>query len=250
VAERDRHVKNKPARQLVEHLSPRDLRLVVIECPLDGWGDRAVRGLFCDMVELKILGFGARYSAKVLPVDTTDFIGRHILSCVDSAEGLRAIAGFRAIDREQCRSFNLPFPAESLARAAGASRHVEAVRALLEPDEPLGYIGSWTVHPSVRDNLPLRAALRDHFALGAILLHREVGVTRLILGATLRFKVDRLLAAIGYRVLSHQGDPLPPIPARHLHGEQVQLMYLEEYQDAVLERAHGLRSLWEARVVF
>jgi len=237
------------ARQMIERAAPEDLRLVILECPLDNWADPDVRDLFGALVDLKILGFGAHYSKKILPVDTTDFIGRHFLSCLETPHGLRPIAGFRAVDLERCRAFNQPFPAESLVRAAKASRHLEAVRSYVEAADSVGYIGSWTVHPAVRFNSRLRPTLRDHFALGGILMHREVDVENIILGATLRFKVDRLLAPVGYRPLAHDGEPLPPFAAPHLHGELVRLVHLDHCSGRTLERAQALRGPWNSRMV-
>jgi hypothetical protein len=233
-----------------EHARPEDLRLVVLDCPLEGWDDASVGKLFSDLVALKKLGFGASYRDKVLPVDTTDFVGRHYLSCIDGPKGLQVIAGFRSVDFKRCRSFNLPFPALSLACSASAPLHVEAVRRFVERDAAVSYVGSWTIHPGAHSNQRLRALLRDHFVLGSILFHREVGVERFILGATLRFKVDRLLRPAGYRPLDYEGSPLPPLAAQHLHGEPVQLMYLAGASSSVLKRAEYLSDLWNARLVY
>jgi hypothetical protein len=52
-----------------------------------------------------------------------------------------------------------------------------------------------------------------------------------VIGATLRFKVDRLLRPVGYRQLDYEGNPLP-LAAQHLHGEPVQLMCLAERAQA------------------
>jgi hypothetical protein len=243
------HVEDGSIDRLIEHASPEDLRLVVLECPIANWHDPDLRTLFGELVGLKLLGFGARYSASVLPVDTTDFVGRHVLSCLETADGLRPIAGFRMVDLDRCRAFALPFPAESLARAANAPRHAEAVSAYVAGGGPVGYIGSWTVHPATRCNPAIRTALKDHFALGGILLHHEVGVPRIVLGATLRFKVDRLLAPLGYRPLAHDGEPLPPILAPHLHGELVRLVHLDRCSDRAVDGIEGLRGPWASRLV-
>jgi hypothetical protein len=122
------------------------------------------------------------------------------------------------------------------------------VRQFVDQGPAVSYIGSWTIHPGAYANQRLRASLREHFVLGSILFHREAGVERLILGATLRFKVDRLLRPVGYLPLVYEGTPLPPLAAQHLHGEPVLLMYLAEPANIVLERAEGLRSLWNARL--
>src|SRR5262249_14930267 len=147
---------------------------------------------------------------KVLPVDTTDFVGRHYLSCIEGPQGLQVVAGFRTVDFPRCRLFNLPFPALSLARTANAPLHAEAVRQFVDQGPAVSYIGSWTIHPGAYANQRLRASLREHFVLGSILFHREAGVERLVLGATLRFKVDRLLRPVGYLPLVYEGAPLPP----------------------------------------
>ena len=247
---RHRRIGEEFPSRLIERAEPGDLRLFVVECPLWKWDDENVRELFGDLVGLKLLGFGAFHKAGVLPVDTTDFFGRHYLSCVDSGDGLHLLAAFRAVDLERCRAFNLPFAAESLARSAGAPLHVQAVSEFVGQGDPVAYIGSWTMHPAVRQNPVLREALREHFSLGAILFLREAGVPRIVVGATLRFKVDRLLASVGYQALAYGGEALPPIAVKHLHEEPVQLMVLDRCGGDVLERAESLRGLWNSRTVY
>jgi len=238
----------EPPDPVVEGAPPGSLRFVTLDCPLERWNDPGVRAVFNEMVHLKMLGFGGQYAAHVLPVDTTDFIGYHVLTCVESADGLHVAAAFRTVTSDQCRSFNLTFSAESLALQAEAKAHATAVREFVGQDGRVGYLGSWTVHPSARANAALRAALRDDFALGAILAHRDTGVPKMVVGATLRFKVDRLLSSVGFRPMLHEGAPLPPIAVRHLHGESVLLMSLDRPGDDVLQRAEALRERWRARV--
>src|SRR5262245_38874664 len=99
--------------EIIVRAVPEDLRLVVLDCPLESWDNEHVRELFGNLVALKKLGFSAFYPNKVLPVDTTDFVGRHYLSCIQGRQGFQVVAGFRAVDLERCRYFNLPFPALS-----------------------------------------------------------------------------------------------------------------------------------------
>src|SRR5262249_31040118 len=236
--------------ETIEHAAPEELRLVVLDCPLESWDDEGVRKLFGDLIALKKLGFGASYHDKVLPVDTTDFVGRHYLSCIEGSQGLQVVASFRTIHLERCRLFSLPFPALSLARSANAPLHTEAVRRFVEEDAAVSYIGSWMIHPAAYGNQRLRASLRDHFVFGSILFHSEAGVGRLVLGATLRFRVDRVLRPVGYCPLEHDGTPLPPLAAQHLHGEPVQLMHLAKPTSNALKRTEGLRTLWNNRILF
>jgi len=244
-----RIVEKSTPLETFERAAPEDIRLAVLDCPLEGWNDQSVRGLFGDLVALKKVGFGALYHSKVLPVDTTDFVGRHYLSCIEGLHGLRVVAGFRTVDLDRCRTFNLPFPALSLALAADAPRHAEAVRRFVGEHTAVGYIGSWTIHPSLCGNQAVRASLRDHFVLGSILFNLAAGIERLILGATLRFKVDKLLRPVGYHPLDYEGNALPPLAAQHLHGEPVQLMCLTKPTRNVLKRTEVLRRLWNDRIV-
>ena len=232
---------------VVQGASPGNLRFVTLDCPLERWRDPHVRAAFAEMVRLKMLGFGSAHAAGIMPVDTSDFIASHVLTCVEGNDGLHLVAAFRSISTERCREFNLTFSAESLAIAADAREHAAAVRELVARDGRVGYLGSWTIHPSARDNASLRAALRDDFALGAILAHEEAGIPRMVVGATLRFKVDRLLSPVGFRPLSLRGAELPPIAVRHLHGESVLMMCRDEA--AAPQAAEALRGRWSARVV-
>jgi len=237
-----------PPDTLIENASPERLRFITLDCPLERWSNLDVRAAFDETVRLKMLGFGEHYQAHVMPVDTTDFIGYHILTGVEGSDGLHLLAAFRAITCDRCRDFNLTFSAESLALQANARAHAAAVREFVERDSRVGYLGSWTVHPSARANPSLRTALREDFALGSVLAHQEAGIPRLVVGATLRFKVDRLLASVGFRPLSHEGSPLPPIEVRHLNGEPVLLMCLDEFDQEALKRADALRARWQERV--
>jgi len=236
----------EPPDSVVESAAPDDLRFVTLDCPLERWRDLNVRAVFDEMVYLKKLGFGAQHAAGVMPVDTTDFIGSHVLSCIDAADGLHVAAAFRVISCERCRAFNMTFSAEALALQAEARTHAAAVREFVGGDARVGYVGSWTVHPSVHANVPLRAALHDDFTLGALLALQDAGIPRLVVGATLRFKVDRLLSAVGFLPLAHEGVPLPPIAVRHLRGEPVLLMCRDEAEAPQgMEALHGR---WSARV--
>jgi len=236
----------EPPDSVVERASPESLRFVTLDCPLERWRDPDVRAAFAEMVRLKMLGFSAQHAAGIMPVDTSDFIASHVLTCVDWHDGLHIASAFRTISTERCREFNLTFSAESLAIAADAREHAAAVREFVGENGHVGYLGSWTIHPSARDNPSLRAALRDDFALGCVLAHEEAGLPRMVVGATLRFKVDRLLSGVGFRPLSRRGEALPPINVRHLHGEPVLLMCRDEA--GVPSQAEALRGRWSARV--
>jgi len=237
----------EPPDPAVEGAEPERLRFVTLDCPLERWQDPDVRAAFAEMVRLKMLGFGAQHAAGIMPVDTSDFIASHVLTCVEASDGLHIISAFRSISTERCRAFNLTFSAESLAIAADAREHAAAVREFVGQDSRVGYLGSWTIHPSARDNAALRTALRDDFALGAILAHEEAGIPKMVVGATLRFKVDRLLSPVGFRPLSLRGTALPPIAVRHLQGEPVLMMCRDEA--AAPPETEAMRARWKARVV-
>jgi hypothetical protein len=236
----------EPPDPSVAGAAPDRLRFVTLDCPLERWQDPDVRAAFAEMVRLKMLGFGAQHAAGIMPVDTSDFIASHVLTCVEAGDGLHIVSAFRSISTERCRAFNLTFSAESLAIAADAREHAAAVREFVGQDSRVGYLGSWTIHPSARDNAALRGALRDDFALGVILAHEEAGIPKMVVGATLRFKVDRLLSPVGFRPLSLRGNALPPIAVRHLQGEPVLMMCRDEA--AAPPEAEAMRARWKARV--
>lgn len=227
---------------------PDELRVVTVDGALRGWDDPAVRAWFNAAVGVKLLGFGRRYSSAVLPVDTTDFVATHVLSCLPYEGCLYPVAGYRIIDEPCCTAHCLPYPARTLALSANAPAHVRAVDSFLRTHSATAYLGSWTIHPELGGNAALRAALREHFAVGALLATVERGTTGWLVGATLRFKVDRLLRAVGFRSLRNDDEPLAPLHVAHLNGEGVALMYLDGRDAEPHTRRLRQQAWWSRRL--
>src|SRR3974390_261236 len=97
----------EPPDAVVERAAPGSLRFVTLACPLERWREPDVRAAFAEMVRLKMLGFSSQHAAGIMPVDTSDFIASHVLTCVEGSDGLHVASAFRSISTERCREFNL-----------------------------------------------------------------------------------------------------------------------------------------------
>lgn len=234
-------------------MSDRKLRCVVLDRVYDLWSDPVAQGLFQGLVDLKRAGFGKEYGYGVLPVDTHDLTSTHF-AMVEERDGcLVPLMAARMTTVERARLFNMTLPALQLCALAAAPYHGSAVQQLIDrcasEGRKLAYWGLWTIHPEARADPALSTLLAKSLGGLGHLLARESGVTDQILGATLRFKVDRTGRSWGFEPMLLDGAPLPPLEVAHLLGEPVLLMHQAKPSDAILRLMDEMASLWDAKLV-
>jgi tellurite resistance protein len=234
-------------------MTDRSLRCVVLDRIYDIWEDPTAQRLFHDLVNLKRSGFGKEYGYGVLPVDTHDLTSTHFAICEEAAQGLVPLMGARITTLQRSRLFNLPFPPTSLCALAAAPYHGSAFQQLIEHSLAKGlrpaYWGLWTIHPDARADKELSAYLVKCLGGMGQLLAKECGINDQILGATLRFKVDRVARLWGFEPLALDGEPLPPLDVAHLLGESVLLMVQREVSEYLRQIMEEMLPMWENRLV-
>lgn len=234
-------------------MADRKLRCVVLDRVYDQWSDPVVQGLFQGLVELKRAGFGTEYGYGVLPVDTHDLTSTHFAVVEESGGKMIPLMAARMTTVDRARLFNMTLPALQLCALAAAPYHGSAVQQLIDrcaaEGRRLSYWGPWTIHPEARADPGLGMFLAK--CLGGIghLLARECGVTDQILGATLRFEVDRTGRTWGFEPMLLDGAPLPPLEVAHLLGEPVLLMHQAQPSKAIVELAEEVREMWAHKLL-
>lgn len=227
---------------------------VVIEVPCKQWENEEAAQLFLRMCRLKMRGYGARYANGVLPVDTTDLIGTHLLVCIPSDEGLQPVMGVKSVEFQQCRDYQVEFPGLSLVKRAGSPRHIAAVEKIIQDcsdkNEKLAYLGSWTVDPTYSWDGPTRHLLKELYSVLYALYYMEKDIRHSILGGTLRFKTEQVFFELGYRPLEENGRQLPNIQVSHLRGEPVMVMHVDGLNLRALRLAKEYAEWWKSRRVF
>ncbi len=233
----------------------RVLRCVILDRIYDIWDDPQAQALFQELVNLKRSGFGREYGYGVLPVDTLDLVSTHFAVCEERDGRLIPLMGARMTTLKRCRLFNQTFPALQLCTLASAPYHGSAFQQMIDGCSSgnganPSYWGLWTIHPDARQDRHLAAFLIKSLGGVGHWLARELGVTDQILGATLRFKVDRTGRTWGFEPLQLDGQDLPPLYVAHLLGEAVLLMRQTEPSANALELMEEFREFWDQRLVF
>jgi hypothetical protein len=229
-----------------------NLRIIILECPYDTWGDPLTRDLFSKLVHLKIAGYQQEYEYGVLPVDTTDFIATHQLVCRETPEGFIPLTGYKSTTLERVKKHGLTFPGLGLVRSAQAQKHEKAVTQIIErcerENKSLAYTSTWTMDPSVKNNRELRMKLRDIFEAMYVLFHLEQQISEILVGGTLRFKTEALFEFWGHHFLQLGREILPPIYVPHLLDEKVVVMHLKKFSEAAIKKVEPFRFMWNQKM--
>jgi hypothetical protein len=244
---------------MVSTLKPRthsaDLRFVILKDVAQIWSqtDHVVfKELFYNMIQMKLRGYEAEYPAGVLPIDTTDFFGHHLLICEEKNGFFYPVSGIKSTFLSESQRRQLNFPALSLVQAAEAPEHIKTMKKILERCEKentnICYTGSWTTTPAIRKNREYNRTVIRHFYALYVLFHLEQKVDEIITGGTMRFKADHFFNEMGHEIFASEGKKLEPIFVKHLFGEKVQLLHLKKFTNTAIKKAEEFRDKWNQRV--
>lgn len=227
----------------------KDIRPLLIFPAVDHWNSSGLSPLFHDLIQLKLKGYGAQYPAGVLPIDTTDFYAFHLVIGWEAGGRFQPLMSGKTTTLSRTDFHHHAFPGLSLVEQARSPRHVSLMKTEIErcrlQKRELGYFGSWTVDPEVRENPALRAYLRDVFPGLYVHFHLQIGVEEIVLGGTPRFRTERLFARLGHQPLGAETEAeLPQIQVRHLFGEPVQVMHLRQFSVEAFHEAQKTDELW------
>lgn len=227
----------------------RSYRIGILECPYDNWSVPETRDLFSKMVALKLEGYRREYKYGVLPLDTSDFIAIHQFIFLESPDGrLEPVIAFRSLGLRKTSEFPLPFPPAALLGSIGTPAHQSSLAALMKehsaPGKDLVYGSSMAIKDEHRGDPAIKEILMSmdvHF-------QRDYGFTGALTGAVVRFKVDRLFHAIGYKALDHEGTRLDTVAVPFVHSEPTLFMRLDKFSPLALSCAEKHERLWRERL--
>ncbi len=232
-----------------------ELRVVVLEYPTHILSEATPQALLSNLLALRVRGYGKEYPEGVLPLDTYDFIGTHLMVCREENGRLVPISGFRSVFLSTCDFHRLPFPALELIRTAGgATSHEWAVRKILKScrDEgvSISYESSWTIQPEVRKDRELTNYIRDMLTAVMALHQRDAKVTQSLVCGVLRFKTDQFFKGMGFIPLDFMGSTLPELHQASLFGETVVMMHRKKVSEHALMLSEKFESHWANRICF
>jgi len=234
--------------------------LVILECPYDLWQDSQVQKLFCKMVKLKLKGYQKEYPYGVLPIDTTDFIATHHFLYSSNSEKTpiwetaEPLLAFKTISLSRCTKHNLPFPAQSILKAAqGTDLHLLKLYEILDmcklENIDLSFGSGWTIDPLVRENRELTKKLKELMIGVLINYYLETQTLKQLCFGVPRFKTDLFFQKLGYQNLSFGMQSLPPFPHQPLLGESVTILFCDHFSSYALELANASKNIWDEKMV-
>jgi len=230
------------------------LKIVILESPYDNWSNPLVGNFLKDLMGLKLRGYSHEYPYGVLPVDGADLFSTHLALCREEKNGqLTPIMAMRWTSLKKSRQHHMNFPGMSLLFQAGATEHMTALEKIIaEVDEKnldLMYTACLTIEPKERSSKERSAFLRELLTTMFVCQQQELGV-ELLAGGTCRFKIEKWLTASGWNSLKAEDDrALESINVKHLAGELVHVMHLQEYSFEAQRIARKWQYLWDERLI-
>lgn len=232
------------------------LRIVVLECAYDVHESKQAGRLFWDMVGLKCGRYKDEYPYGALPVDTTDFVGTHLMVCEELGNGdLTPLVAYRSMTLSRCNTHRLEFPLLSAVKKSGDRQHADVICNALEDCTRRGidisYESSWAVRQDARSatNKEFGSLLRELVAVMAVHHHDDFDIPESLAGGVVRFKTGKTYTFLGYDRLQKDGAILPVIENYGLYGEQAELWHLTKFSDQARLLAKKYRSLWDQKLI-
>ncbi len=232
----------------------KNLKIVVLESPYDSWDHPLAGDLLRDLIGTKLRGYGREYPYGVLPVDASDLISTHMAVCREEGNGnYRPLMGFRWTSLQKSRLHHITYSGLSLLQQANAPDHVDALEKIISEVDKRGtdlcYTGSLSIEPSERTDKEKSQFFRELLTLMFVSYQKENGFCEMMSGGTLRFKMEKWLALVGHTSLMKNNVELGPIKVKHLAGEMVQVMHLNEFSFEAKKVAKKWQYLWDDRLI-
>ena len=231
-------------------MTKQNLRIVVIDCPIENWNHRVVKETFHKMVDLKLSGFRSRMPSNYLPVDASDYIGTHMLVCEEVCGNLTPLTGFKGISADRCLHYGQQFTGRTCISSVQSEIHKSVLNQYIDdalaPGYRLSYIGSYAVAPNTPKRIKAEL-LRLIFQLIAF-YQVNFKLTRLLAIGSTRSRTNITLRKLGFEPLMHQGSTMAPVCIPSLQNEEFEVMRLEKLSEACNASITVYNSLWDNRI--
>lgn len=237
------------------HLNNDDLQIVVI----DNFYDMAISRRDCDwlgkLFSFKVNSFLASYPYGMLSFGAPDLIGTHWLLCKKKAGELVPVMGIKTIDSGRTNAFRMPFPGLEPVADPTLTAHQEAVNFELkrgqEQGYPVGYVGSWVVDPSVKEDERLSKVCKKMSSALISQWITEFDIQVAIAFASLRFHVEKFHAYLGVtRLTTPNGERLPDFTMRSAFDEKLcaSVFYRKNHTKEAIADMNDAKNLWDRRI--
>ena len=230
----------------------KNLKFVILDCPIDHWENPVVKGLFQKLIGLKLKGYRSRYGSAVLPIETVDFVATHVLVCEETPEGLVPLMGNRCLTTERCKRFNMKFPLVSLLEECESPEHAKAVEEYIHhTSKNSRYFGSWTGDPELSQTNPeFFKELFHMFYASQVYACPNAENEEIFTCGNLVLKTERHIKFLGYEEFKKNGENLPPFSAFFISNHPSVIFKTSKgYSDLAKQDADKYKLLWQNRII-
>ena len=226
------------------------LCIIVLESPYQNLSLQEARVVFSNIIDVKIQGYTHIHEDGVLPVDTTDFLGTHLIVANRENPFEDIYMSYKSISYKTCEKYNVPFPFLTLLQNhAHKECAMEMERILKEcksKGEDLAYNTGLTMNPKIRNDENLRKILKEMITTFVVNYHNIYEIPHWATLGICKVKTDQYFIKMGLKEISN--NPLMSHPYLKQAESRAVISMNQEYSDYVFHTAEKYQGLWDNRI--
>lgn len=223
-------------------------RVVVLENPGLNWTE-TVQILFSKIAKLKIDGYQYEYGLNVMPINSYDFFGTHLVLCEETDNDLNPLAIAKISKYSVSKYFNYGFQPIELAFKGGNNNLANEVERILNDSMKkygeITYDSSWTVRPDMRNHKINTIILRIMLSIWTN-YHIDNSISEFIISATLKVGTEKMFIASGCIPLTNN----PYYKLIEIDNQKAMMFRSGEFSNMILANARKYRDLWANRMIY
>lgn len=227
-----------------------NLQIIFFKCPYYSLLTEQNLELYAQLKSFKVANYTNHYGVNVLPIDTTDEIGDHIIVRRNN----KIIMATKSVDILRCNKFNLAFSPENYIHLFPNNLDIkiyqDLVKSSLSKGNNISYDSSWTIDSSIKKDDPdLYYKLLELEIAILYLYHTDpaINVELSIVLGVIDIKTDKMFKKFGYKELSQTAI----VPHPQLFNSKCLMLYATErdFSPKARQLASKYLSLWNNRLV-
>ncbi len=223
---------------------------MVIDFPAFALDDSRCAKVLGKALKMKLEGYMATYSDKVMPMDKADFFGTHIMLCEENAEGeLDPILAYKATPLDRCYKFHYEFPVFTILgndmHPSVGERVYEIVQEAGDPSK-VSFDSSWAQNLNYRFNhdKEMKEELREITMMLAVKHHQHHKIPYMMVSAASLVKTDVFFSRLGLSMINEHAR----FKEKKLDHSEGILFYSTTFSLEAHRMAKKYESLWENRI--
>lgn len=228
-----------------------DLQVVVIEDLKDFWSDPDIRELYCDLMDIKLQGYGNVYGHNVISSDKVDYFGTHLIVCQKGIR-LKPLFSYKSVTLSKCHEFNTTFPCLSLVEADGTSDCLTELKKILdqsiESNNEISFDYSWAQDPNIKSlrTPEMKLLFQDLIMLLVVKHHEENNIREMVTCGSVKVKTDKFFEKMGFKPISNESI----FAQTSLNGDLAQIFHTKEFSKYALDISNKYEALWNSKIVY